>query len=263
MRAKRAVMTVSRMAAIALVALSALGVAKAQFPNLVQDPSFETTLSNNNYNNPPTTWYAGQSFGSTTSGDTTSTSEVWVVTNGSIDLVNVPGFGGPPGFGNNQFVELNGANPGAIRQTVTIGTGGLYNFSFYYGGYAAWIDQNGNQQDAASDYVLSLRARIVDSSNNVVHSAVVSWSINAGGFNGSWINTPYTAQFVLPVGTYFVEFETLHFGGTDSNGNQIPDYFGPRIDSVNLSLVPEPASMLALGAGLAGLLGLRRRQARG
>jgi len=256
MRAKRAVMTVSRMAAIALVALSALGVAKAQFPNLVQDPSFETTASNNIYGSNPTTWFANQRFGGSPSGG--GSNEPWEVISGSIDLVNVPDFGGPPGPGNNQFVELNGNNPGAIRQTVTIGTGGLYNFSFYYGGYAATADG----QNAASDYVLSLQARIVDSSNNVVHSAVVSWSIAAGGFNGSWINTPYTAQFVLPVGTYFVEFETLHFGGTDSNGNEIPDYFGPRIDSVNLSLVPEPASMLALGAGLTGLLGLRRRQAR-
>ena len=257
MRAKRAVMTVSRMAAIALVALSALGVAKAQFPNLVQDPSFETTDSQNTYNSPPTTWYAGQSFGSTANGDVNGTSEVWVVTSGSIDLVD--GYAWPQGPGNAQYVELNGATPGAIRQTVTIGTGGLYNFSFYYGGYAATADG----RDAASDYVLSLRARIVNiSTNNDVLSAVVSWSIDAGGFNGSWIETPYQAQITLDAGTYDIVFETLHFGGTDSNGNEIPNYFGPRIDSVNLSLVPEPASMLALSAGLAGLLGLRRRQAR-
>jgi hypothetical protein len=108
--------------------------------------------------------------------------------------VNVPGYGGPPGSGNDQFVELNGNNPGAISQTVTVSQDGIYEFSFYYGGYAAWIDNNGNHQDAASDYVLSARARIVDSLNNVVHTAVVSWSIAAGGFNGSWIDTPYTAQ---------------------------------------------------------------------
>jgi len=250
-----------RTAAMTLVALSALSAANAL--NLVQDPSFETTQSNNTYGFPPTTWFAGQSFGSTASGDTSGTSQVWVVTSGSIDLVNGPNFG-HPGGGGDQFVELNGNNPGAIRQTVTVGVGGLYDFSFYYGGYAAWIDANGQQQDAASDYVLSAVARIVDSSNNnVVHSAIVSWSIAAGGFNGSWINTPYMAQFVLPAGTYLIEFETLHFGGVDSNNNYIPDYFGPRIDGVNLSLVPEPASMVALGAGLAGLLGLRRRRARG
>ena len=248
MRAKRTVMNAWRTAAMTLVALSALSAANAL--NLVQDPSFETTISNNTYGSNPTTWFANQSFGG----------GAWQVISGSIDLVRVPGFGGPPGPGNDQFVELNGNNPGAIRQTVTVGVGGLYDFSFYYGGYAA--TESG--LDAASDYVLSAVARIVDSSNNVVHSAVVSWSITAGGFNGSWINTPYMAQVVLNAGTtYYVEFETLHFGGTDANGNYIPDYFGPRIDGVNLSLVPEPASMVALGAGLTGLLGLRRRRARG
>ena len=258
MRAKRTVMNAWRTVAIAVVALSALSAASAQNPNLVLDPSFETTISNNTYDSPPTTWSVGQRFGGSINGG--GPNEPWEVILGSIDLVNGPNFGHPNG-GGDQFVELNGNGPGAIRQEVTVSQDGLYDFSFYYGGYAA----TAIGLDAASDYVLSARARIVDSSNNnVVHSAIVSWSIAAaGGINGSWIDTPYTAQFVLLAGTYYVEFETLHFGGVDSNGNTIPDYFGPRIDSVNLSLVPEPASMVALGAGLAGLLGLRRRRARG
>jgi len=248
MRAKRSVMNAWRTAAMTLVALSALSAASAQ--NLVQDPSFETTISNNTFGSPPTTWSAGQSFGG----------GAWEVISGSIDLVRVPGFGGPPGPGNDQFVELNGDNPGAIRQQVTVSQDGLYDFSFFYGGYAA-TESGGTP---ASNYELRARARIVDSGGGVVHSADVAWSIDAaGGVNGSWIDTPYTAQFVLSAGTYYVEFETLHLGGVDSNGNTIPNYFGPRIDSVNLSLVPEPASMVALGAGLTGLLGLRRRRARG
>jgi hypothetical protein len=224
----------------------------------VQDPSFETTISDNNYGFNPATWFTGESFGG----------GAWQVISGSIDLVRAEGFGGPPSLGNDQFVELNGNNPGAIRQAVTVSQGGLYDFSFYYGGYAAWIDNNGNQQDAHPNYVLSAEARIIrrndDSTTSLIHSAVVSWSIGAaGGINGSWIDTPYREQFPLSAGTYYVEFATLHFGGTDANGNYIPDYFGPRIDSVNLSLVPEPASMVALGAGLTGLLGLRRRRAQG
>jgi hypothetical protein len=180
MRAKRTVMNAWRTAAMTLVALSALSAASAQ--NLVRDPSFETTISDNNYGFNPATWFLGQSFGD----------GAWEVINGSIDLVRVPGFGGPPGLGNDQFVELNGNNPGAIRQTVTVGVGGLYNFSFYYGGYAAWIESGGNQHPAA-DYELRARARIVDGANNVVHSADVIWSIALAGYNGSWIGT-YTAQ---------------------------------------------------------------------
>ena len=252
MRAKRTVMNAWRTVAIAVVALSALSAASAQNPNLVQDPSFETTISNNTFGSPPTTWFANQSFGG----------GAWQVISGSIDLVRVPGFGGPPGPGNDQFVELNGNGPGAISQEVEVTVPDFYEFSFYYGGYAAWIDNDGNQQDAHPDYELFLRARIVDSSGNVIYSDDVSWSIGAVGFNGSWLG-PYTAQVNLSAGTYLIVFETLHFGGTDANGNYIPDYFGPRIDGVNLSLVPEPASMVALGAGLTGLLGLRRRRARG
>lgn len=35
---------------------------------------------------------------------------------------------------------------------------------------------------------------------------------------------------------------------------------GPILDDVRLELVPEPASLTAIGVGLASLLGLRRRK---
>jgi hypothetical protein len=144
---------------------------------------------------------------------------------------------------------------------VTVSVGGLYDFSFYYGGYV----ETENRQPPDPDYEMRAEARIVKASDNsVVHRAIVSWSINAaGGRNDSWIDTPHAAQFPLDPGDYDVEFESLHNGGIDRNGNRVSAALGPRIDDINLSLVPEPASMVALGAGLTGLLGLRRRRARG
>jgi hypothetical protein len=195
MRAKRTVMNAWRTVAIAVVALSALSAASAQYPNLVQDPSFETTTGGTNYGSRPTTWFAGDSFGGSPNGSPNSPGEPWYVFLGSVDLTRVSNAGHPNG-GGNQYVGLNGNNRGGIRQRVTVSQGGLYNFSFYYGGNVA--TSNGAPPD--SNYEMRAEARIVDANNpsNVVHSAIVSWSINAaGGRNNSWISTPYTAQFPL------------------------------------------------------------------
>jgi len=228
-----------RVATISAVAVSALSAVNAQ-PNLMllaQDPSFETTISGNTWGSNPTTWFAGQFFGG----------GAWEVVSGSIDIANQPGVA-PHG---DQFIDLNGNEPGAIRQLMNLNAG-VYDLEFMMGAYLA--DANGDTSGVPVGEQVGMWVQVTDTSNNLIWQQQAVWTYN-GTNNGAFDLFTYNGINIPTSGQYYLYFVSNYAGNP---GASIPNYFGPRLDAV-----PEPASLLALGAGLVSMLALRRRQAHG
>lgn len=144
-------------------------------------------------------------------------------------------------------LDLNGYNVGTIYQTFASTPNQLYRVRFALAGNPDW-------QPRTAD------VRVwVDAGSGPYAYADFSFPVNGQTrTNMGW--TYYTWDFVAQSNFTTLGFTSLDNGSDDWNPNyNYPLAFGPALDDVSVTAIPEPATLALVGLGLIGIGYLRRR----
>ena len=133
--------------------------------------------------------------------------------------------------------EGNQGTSNGVKQTVSTVPGKRYDLSFYLGHQYSDAPGYANGPAALNLYVDGQWARLFTNDQNTFDD--VNWQLFSYDFTAGSTST------------------TIAFQNATAYGN---NYAG--LDNVSLTSVPEPASLVLLGMGLAGLVSLRYRRKR-
>lgn len=137
----------------------------------------------------------------------------------------------------NRSIDLSGSAPGSISQTFDTDIGQTYLVQFM---------MSGNPAGAPT-------TKTLDVTVNATGAESYTFNIGANSLSDmQWVQQSYT--FTATQSTTTLAFTSINSG----------DYFGPALDKVSVTAVPEPASwaMMIGGFAFAGAF-MRRRAARG
>jgi choice-of-anchor C domain-containing protein len=210
---------------LAIAAATSIGLCSSANAAFFQNGSFELGIAN-----------IGQ-FTTLNAGDNASITG-WTVGTGNIDYIGTYW----TSVDGNRSLDLNGLVPGSIFQTFDVVTGQTYQVTF----------------DIAGNPAGGPTLKTLTTSTN---ETIVLPSFNTTGktlANMGW--TPVSFNFTATGPTETLTF--LSTTTTDSGVNGLPTAFGPALDNVSVTAVPEPSTwaMMILGFLGVGLASYRRKR---